>query len=119
MIGYEIGDDAMNQKIFLILMTLLLIFLNNELGLSLICILLISSMVCYIDESCPLPKMPKPKHWGPTISAQGDEETRPELYISMHCPSCGTEYMVTSPEHRFEAPRLVEYSKCGEIFSIL
>lgn len=85
-------------------------------------ILLIATMVCCIDDYCPKPELPEQKDWGPTISpkiANEEREITSEPYITVKCPSCGAEHMVTSPEYRPEAPHLIECDKCGEIFSII
>jgi predicted Zn finger-like uncharacterized protein len=115
----------LGQKIFVILIVSiasLTFIISFESVVILTGIILIASTVCCcFDVSYPTPEIPKPKPWGPKIYTQTPEgqETKAEPFITVVCPSCGTEHMVTSPEYRPDAPHLIECNKCGEIFSII
>ena len=114
----------LGQKIFAILMVSiasLTFIISYESVVILTGIILIASTACCLDVSCPTPEIPKPKPWGPKIYTQtpGHQETQPGPFITVVCPSCGTEHTVTSPEYKPEAPHLIECNKCGEIFSII
>lgn len=104
----------MGQKLLLISISSVLcglISLVSESVILALCIILIASVFCCADA--PVPEIPKPKPWGPTISAK---EAKP--FIEQECPFCGTLHMVSSPEHRPKGPHLIKCNKCGEVFSI-